>query len=1036
MLDPVEQARVNVNQNFLSDEAELIWQLKTLLHDYQPEQIHQNAYQLVSAVRLTPSRRSLVESFLQEYQLNSKEGIILLCIAEALLRIPDHHTQDTFLQEKLTEADWHSHIQHSDSMWVNWSTQLLQFSGDFQQQFALSHPDNLKIFSDLKSRVGTPFIRNVLKHAMQFIANQFILGETIEHAFQQAKHDHDANYSFDMLGEAALTASDAQKFYQSYAHAIDFLATQNKSEHNNTRNISIKLSALYPRYEPLKRHQAISEISNKLLNLVKQAKLANVNVTIDAEEVERLDLSLDIFESVYSNPILAGWHGFGLAVQAYQKRALCVLKWLKELSKKHNRIIPIRLVKGAYWDTEIKLAQVRGLRNYPVFTHKTSTDICYLACAQYLISHPEFFYPQFATHNAHTVSAILSFANHHPHYEFQRLHGMGQSLYNELLKNYQRSEWSVRIYAPVGQYNQLLPYLVRRLLENGANSSFINQLDNHDLEIDKIILDPVQVNTVDENLSSSLHLPKHLYDSTRVNSDGLNLADPQELDHIVDSLKKISHRYWLATPLIDGIAIQGKKQPITNPANNEKIGDYVESDAQTVIEAIDAANFAFNEWRLVNVKQRAEYLQQASYLLEYNKYKLCALCIQEGGKTMPDALTEIREAIDYCRYYAYLAKKAFDQPTQLSGPTGEENLLHYYGRGVFVCISPWNFPVAIFIGQIAAALVSGNTVIAKPANQTPLTAMLCIQLLHKAGIPSNVLHFLPGDGARIGQTLLSDPRIAGVAFTGSTQTAQLIHRQLSQLPSIIPLIAETGGINAMIADNSAHTEQLVQDVTQSAFNSAGQRCSSLRVLFLPDETANTVIEKLIEVMQLLEIDDPLKIHTDIGPLINQQAVEKLQIHVDLMKEKAKVLYQTSLSTNLKNQPFFPPTLIELSSIEQLKQETFGPILHIVRYQSNQLEQVIQAINNTGYGLTLGIHSRINKTINKIVENARIGNIYINRHMISAVVGEQPFGGMGLSGTGPKAGGPNYLLRFCNEQTTCKNTAAIGGNTRLLSQNRV
>ena len=1029
-----EHFRSKINQAYLANESDMINLLLDYLDDYDATTIHQQAYRLVTEIRSKKDQQTLVEAFLHEYQLNSEEGMILMGIAEALLRIPDHHTQDLFLQEKLSEADWHKHLQQSDSLLVNFSTQVLEITAKIENKLDLTSDQHQQIFSRLSSRMGLPLIRVALKQAMQQLAYQFVIAETIEKALVQADKEQDYLYSFDMLGEAALTANDAERYLNAYAQAIEVLAEHAK--YNNpyqNPGISIKLSALCPRYEPLQHKQAVQQISHKLLYLAKKARAANITTTIDAEESERLGMSLDIFDQVISDPSLQGWSGLGLAVQAYQKRAISTLQWLAALARALQCKIPVRLVKGAYWDSEIKGAQVNGLIDYPVFTHKRATDVSYLACSKLMLSYPDEIYPQFATHNAHTVAALLELGKKHSGYEFQRLHGMGEQLYRQIL---QQTHGTIpcRIYAPVGCYQDLLPYLVRRLLENGANTSFINQVENPEISIEKVIADPVNSLKKTKKLPSQIILPKEIYGKQRINSDGVNLADPEVLVQLQQELKYLKKQTWQAAPLVNGKYISGAEHKLYNPANNQlMVGSVIYSNQQTIAEAINVASSAFKYWRLSAVHQRASYLQKTAELLQQNRFELLSLCIREAGKTIKDALAEIREAIDFCRYYAKSAIELFEQPMALSGPTGESNQLYQYGRGIFVCISPWNFPIAIFIGQITAALVSGNTVIAKPATQTPLTAMLCIQLLHQAGIPKDALQFLPGDGASIGQYLLSDSRIAGVAFTGSLSTAQYINQQLAKHQGIIPLIAETGGQNVMIADSSAHSEQLIQDAVQSAFNSAGQRCSALRALFIPHEIADKLIAKIIGAMQQLVIGDPGNYASDIGPVISQTSVGQLNEHIVAIRKQAKMLFQMELPNHLESPCYFPPTLIELTSLSQLTKENFGPVLHLIRYHPAELEQLIDVINDSGYGLTLGIHSRINHSINTIVKNSKVGNIYVNRNMISAVVGVQPFGGMGLSGTGPKAGGPHYLLRFACEQTVTNNTAAIGGNASLFTQ---
>ncbi|MGZ8222176.1 MAG: bifunctional proline dehydrogenase/L-glutamate gamma-semialdehyde dehydrogenase PutA [Methylobacter sp.] len=1022
------ELRTAINRAYLANEKGLVTDLLVALDAYDPVPIGACAKTLVTAVREKKSRQSAIEAFLQEYQLNSQEGVVLMGIAEALLRIPDSRTQDLFLQEKLTGADWQSHLQHSDSPLVNLATKALLFAGDFE-----AHPGP-QVFEQLLSRMGAPVIRTAIKQAMQHLALQFVFAESIQDAVQRSRQAPVFRYSYDMLGEAALTQADAEHYFQAYHSAINTLAGHAASADIYANpGISIKLSALCPRYEPLQHGRAVKELTGKLLVLAQTARTANIAIAVDAEESERLDMSLDIFAAVFNHPDLHDWPGLGLAVQAYQKRALPALRWLAELAECRHKKIPLRLVKGAYWDSEIKRAQENGLADYPVFTHKSATDVSYLACAQFILSEPDAFYPQFASHNAHTVAAVHQFGKQHPGYEFQRLHGMGERLYREIIdvKN-----WRIpcRVYAPVGDYHELLPYLVRRLLENGANTSFINQISHPDISVDELISDPVAAVKTSVN-QSPIVSPRNLFGEQRLNSSGLNLADPEQLESVQQNLDALTDKQWSAMPLINGRPCSGKERLIVNPYNNRLIaGSVTFAEPAAINDALTGASEAFADWRLCPLAQRAGYLKQAADLLELHRLELASLCIREGGRTIKDALAEVREAVDFCRYYAQSAQDLFGEPVRLPGPTGEENRLYHYGRGVYVCISPWNFPIAIFIGQIAAALAAGNTVIAKPASQTALTAMRCIQLLHRAGIPEPVLQFLPVGGSLLGERLLPDPRVAGVVFTGSTSTARCINLQLARHhQAIVPLIAETGGQNVMIADSSALLEQLVQDAVVSAFNSAGQRCSALRVLCVQEDIADKTIAMLIGAMQELNVGNPGVYQTDIGPVIDHAALAPLFAHLETMQEQAKLLYQLPLPEGLEHGSFFPPSLIELHSLSQLTQEVFGPVLHVVRYRESELDQVIAAINATGYGLTLGIHSRIDAVVNTIRQGVKVGNIYVNRNMIGAVVGVQPFGGMGLSGTGPKAGGPNYLRRFAIEQTVTINTAAIGGNAGLLAR---
>lgn len=1031
--ESLAELRTAINQSYLADENKIVAALLSQLGAYDPTTVGNIAHSIIASVRAKHGRQSTVDAFLREYQLSSKEGIVLMGIAEALLRIPDNHTQDLFLKEKLTQANWQDHIQHSDSFWVNMSSQALSLTRHFEEQVSPSGKHWFPVFDQLLSGLGTPVIRSALKHAMSYLAGQFVFADSVEDAVERSKETPGYRYSFDMLGEAALSAADAARYFHSYGKAIETLSHHTSSDNIYANpGISIKLSALCPRYEALHHVRAIGELTEKLLALTLKARAANISITVDAEESERLEMSLDIFADVFTHSALHDWPGLGLAVQAYQKRALPVVRWLAKLAGSKQKVIPLRLVKGAYWDSEIKRAQENGLRNYPVFTYKAATDVSYLACSQFILSHPEVFYPQFASHNAHTLSAIYNSARQHPGFEFQRLHGMGENLYREITG---QQKWRIpcRIYAPVGPFQELLPYLVRRLLENGANTSFINQIDHPGISIEALAGDPV-VRANPAHTKSQIVLPCALYGKQRVNSQGLNLADTELLKRLQQELDAMSTRERQAMPLIDGQPRPGKPKPVVNPSDNRlTVGSVIYADQEAVQEAVNSAALSFAEWRLCPVATRADYLLKAATLLEQNRMELVSLCIREGGRTLKDALAEVREAVDYCRYYAQSALGLFSVPVKLPGPTGEENLLYRYGRGVFVCISPWNFPIAIFVGQVAAALAAGNTVIAKPASQTALTAMHCIQILHRAGIPGSVLQFLPASGSLIGQHLLPDPRVAGVAFTGSTETARLINQNLAQHhQAIIPLIAETGGQNVMVADSSALLEQLVQDAVTSAFNSAGQRCSALRVLFLQEDIADKAIAMLIGAMRELSVGDPGNYQADIGPVIDQNALKPLNLHLETLPRHAKLLYRLPLDAGLAYGSFFPPTLVEISDLSQLGQEIFGPVLHVIGYRATELNKVIESINATGYGLTLGIHSRIDANIKLIQQGAKVGNIYVNRNMIGAVVGVQPFGGMGLSGTGPKAGGPDYLRRFTVEQSVTTNTAAIGGNAALLT----
>ena len=1036
---PLSPSRAAINQAYLIDEDSQLASLLESLHfsAEQLDQIEDQARDLVMAIRKQSGAKGGIEALLQEYDLSSQEGVMLMCLAEALLRIPDKETADRLIRDKLSQAEWDSHLGKSSSFFVNASTWGLLLTGHIVQLAPEMLHQSSSFFSRLVSKSGEPVIRTAIKQAIRIIGQQFVMGTRIESAIERSQENDNKlyRYSFDMLGEAALTRHDAQKYFESYLNAINTLASHaDKTSEALFGNpgISVKLSALHPRYEYSQRQRVLTELPPKLLVLAQAAKQANINMTVDAEEADRLDLSLDVFAQVIGDTSLKAWEGFGLAVQAYQKRAIHVIDHLNELSQKYSRRIPIRLVKGAYWDTEIKRAQEQGLQDYPVYTRKASTDTAYLACAQRIINAGPAFYPQFATHNAHTLASIVVMAGGRE-YEFQRLHGMGEELYQQAIEVEQLTR-HCRVYAPVGSHEELLPYLVRRLLENGANTSFVNQIVDEHTPVEQIIANPIhETEILKQKRHPRIPLPRKIYAEQRLNSQGINMSDPVSLAELDKALTEACNKSLIAAAIVRGNMMPGKQQAIHNPANREEIiGELQLADTQAVDFALTLASNAANDWNNTPAQQRAEILDHAANLIEENRVELMALCIREGGRTITDSLNEIREAVDFCRYYAAMARQDFAKPIELPGVTGERNQLSLHGRGVFACISPWNFPVAIFTGQITAALAAGNCVIAKPAAATPLAAAKVISLLHQAGVPEDVLHFVPGNSAEIGMYLINDPRIAGVAFTGSTETAKQINQALAQRDIIIPFIAETGGQNAMIVDSSALPEQVVNDVIESAFNSAGQRCSALRVLFVQKDVAPRIIELLSGAMDELVIGNPARLNTDVGPVINDSAKAKLQQHVERMHKEGRLIKALSLPDNCSTGSFFAPHAFEIDHLEQLESEVFGPILHVIQYDAAELDKVIESINNSRYGLTLGIHSRIDSTAQFIARNVHCGNTYINRNIIGAVVGTQPFGGEGLSGTGPKAGGPHYLQRFASERVLSTNTTAVGGNASLLS----
>ncbi|BBK38708.1 bifunctional protein PutA [Allostella sp. ATCC 35155] len=998
------------------------------------DRVAARARQLVEAVRGSRHGKGGLDAFLHEYELSSQEGIVLMCLAEALLRIPDSETVDRLIRDKIGGADWQRHLGASDSAFVNASTWALMLTGRIVRSD--ERPGHAGILKRLVGRAGEPVIREAVTAAMRILGRQFVMGRTIAEALARARPAEQAGYrhSYDMLGEAARTAADAERYFRSYAAAIAAIGAEAKGRGPvEAPGISIKLSALHPRFEFAQSSRVHAELTPRVAELARQAKAVGIGFTVDAEEADRLDLSLDVIEGVATDPALAGWDGFGLAVQAYQKRALPLLEWLADLARRSRRRLMVRLVKGAYWDSEIKRSQERGLPGYPVFTRKVATDVSYIACARRLLADASAFYPQFATHNAHTVATVLELAGNRTDWEFQRLHGMGEALYGEVVGK-DKLDRPARVYAPVGSHEDLLAYLVRRLLENGANTSFVNRLVDEKAPIEEIVADPVaRLARLPVKPHPGIALPADLYGAERKNSAGIDLADPVAAQALADHMAEAARVPAAAAPLVGGRPADGPSRPVASPADRTVVvGSVVEATAETVDQAVARAARAAPDWDALAAGERAALLDRAAALYEAEGPRLMALVVREGGRTVPDALSELREAVDFLRYYAARARRDF-RVRRLPGPTGERNELRLAGRGTFACISPWNFPLAIFTGQIAAALAAGNAVLAKPAEQTPLIGAAAVALLHRAGIPGDVLQFLPGDGATVGARLVADPRVSGVAFTGSTETARAINRVLADRPGpIAPLIAETGGQNALIVDSSALPEQVVQDILTSAFNSAGQRCSALRVLFVQDDAADRTLAMLKGAMAELRIGDPALLATDIGPVIDADAQAMLQRHAGRMRREGKVVAEMPLPAGTERGTFFGPAAYEIDALSRLEGEVFGPILHVVRWQAGRLDQVLDAIRATGYGLTLGIHSRIDETVRHVTRRLGVGNTYVNRNMVGAVVGVQPFGGEGLSGTGPKAGGPHYLPRFATERTLSVDTTAAGGNASLLS----
>jgi RHH-type proline utilization regulon transcriptional repressor/proline dehydrogenase/delta 1-pyrroline-5-carboxylate dehydrogenase len=963
----------------------------------QEARIDRTATRLIEAIRTNDDPLGGVEDMLREFALSTKEGLALMVLAEALLRVPDARTADQFIEDKLAQGDFVHHETKSSAFLVNASAWALGMSARVIQPGETPQGT----IGRLTRRLGAPAVRAATRQAMRLMGSHFVLGETIEAALARAQSNpaRAPRYSFDMLGEGARTGDDAERYFNSYASAIEAIGrTADDRPLPDRPGISVKLSALHPRFEAVSHQRVMTELVPRLIDLARRAKSHDLNFTVDAEEADRLELSLDVVAAAFADSSFAGWDGFGLAVQAYQKRAGDVIDYVDSLAESLNRRMMVRLVKGAYWDSEIKRAQERGLDGYPVFTRKAMTDLNYVACARKLLGLRPRIFPQFATHNALTVATILELAHGESGFEFQRLHGMGEALYVQLGQD--RPDIACRTYAPVGSHRDLLAYLVRRLLENGANTSFVALAADEAVPLKMLLRRPADIiGTAGNACHPNIPLPRDLYRPQRMNSRGMEFGERAALSKLTSAIAA------------ENLPAAGSA---ATPANANA--------------AIVAARAGFKTWSRTPAETRAKILESAADLLEQRSAHFIALLQREGGKTLDDALAEVREATDFCRYYAAQGRELFGEVDVMPGPTGESNVLVLRGRGVFVAISPWNFPLAIFMGQVAAALMAGNAVVAKPAEQTPSIAAEALRLLHEAGVPASALHLVQGDG-RIGAALVSHAEIAGVVFTGSTEVARSINQALAAKDGpIVPLIAETGGINAMLVDATALPEQVADDVVTSAFRSAGQRCSALRLLFIQDDVADRMIEMISGAARELRIGDPGDPATHIGPVIDAEAKQRLDEHIARMKKEARVHFAgTAPEGN-----FVAPHIFELSDAGQLTEEVFGPILHVVRYRADQLGQVLQSIERTGYGLTLGVHSRIEDMVEDVVDRLPVGNIYVNRNMIGAVVGVQPFGGHGLSGTGPKAGGPHYLARFATEQTVTINTAAAGGNAALMA----
>jgi len=979
------------------DEQDLVFSLLAdlKLGSQQCQAIENKAVTLVETVREKKSEHSMLDLFLNEFGLDNDEGVALMCLSEALLRVPDPHTIDALIADKVLAGDWEEHLGGSESMFVNASTWGLLLTG---KVIGFNYPpkDTIK---RMIGRLGEPVIRQAVRRSMHILGNEFVLGRNIKEAITRGKKLEEKHFSFDMLGEGARDDKAATTYHKAYKDAIKAIAKDSAR-----CGISVKLSALHARYQMSQRDRVHKELYPRLLELVELAAENGVSLSIDAEEADRLTLSLELFERLAHENSLEHYSGLGLVIQAYGKSALPLISWLKKLAQASKHQFPVRLVKGAYWDMEIKQSQVLGLPDFPVFTRKQHSDLSYILCAEKLLSSPSAFFPQFATHNAHTIAAVMSIAGSNRAFEFQRLHGMGVLLYKTAIEQFD-SFPGVRVYAPVGGHRELLAYLVRRLLENGANSSFVNRFLNAEIPAREVVNDPVQqIKDSNTRRHAQIRQPAQMFEG-RVNSPGVDFGDRADLK----ALESVALRTLCNTP--------------------DTSTDY---DAGQINAIFLRASAAQPKWNDIGVATRAAIIKTLAKLILRDRDHLLWLLVHEAKKTLVDAISELREAEDFCRYYANIAQQQFTKPQTMPGPTGESNILHYAGRGVFICISPWNFPLAIYVGQIVAALVTGNSVIAKPAQQTPQIALAVSKLILEAGVPEDVYHCLPG-GRDLGAMLVEHKDVSGVAFTGSTAAAWLINQTLAnKRAAIVPFIAETGGQNALLVDSTALPEQVADAVIESAFNSAGQRCSALRILFVQEDIANSQLDLIRGAMAELKVGDPALASTDVGPIIDQQSLMRLQAHIDEMREAGLNVYQLPIPDELQG-AYLSPTLIELDSLSQLDGEKFGPILHVVRFPADGFENALMQIAQLGYGLTVGLHSRIDSRVQLLQKHFLAGNTYINRNITGAVVGTQPFGGNGLSGTGPKAGGPNYLHRFVHEHTLSINTMASGGNVDLLRQ---
>lgn len=1014
---------------YLADESRSI---RMLIRDATPSEEQKNdishlASRLVNAVRSNKTHGVSVESFLNEFSLDSEEGIALMCLAEALIRVPDSDTARAFISDRLKDGQWQDHSGAHRSIWANASSWGLLLTGRIFNATSEEHDSKIR---NMLQRLGSPIALKAVQQAINLISEQFVSGPSIANAYKSTTTNQRYLYSYDMLGENAITEEAANHYFEAYREAISHLGKQNNRDDIDIikrPSISVNLSALDCRFEALKR-SAVNTVKNRLLDLVLHARESNVPITVDAEASWLLEPTLEIFSEVFQDERLANWPYLGLAVQAYQKRANATLLWLKSLAQKKDRKIPVRLIKGAYWDSEIKKAQQLGLSDYPVYTRKSHTDISYLSCAKFILKHHDLFYGKFGTHNAHTIASVHSYAQElkNEAFEFQRFYGMGEPIYKELLSLYPQLE--CRVYAPVGDHKELLPYLIRRILENGSVGSFLRDFnDPQNVSVDRLVQEPsvLAVETPNDHYTTT-PLPKDIFQPRRANSVGLNLDSRQELLEFYQQLEPLLSRQYPG---------KDQDQPIRNPADrNHILGFRHLSDSKDCTDAMHKVCDYFPKWRVTSPVERAERLERLAELIEEHRVHLMTLLMTEVGKTLVNAHSEVREAIDFCRYYAAEAKAKLVTPTILPGITGEDNILFFEGRGVFLCVSPWNFPLSIFLGQCAAALAAGNTVVAKPSSEAELITRKVCELIYLAGIPEGAFQVVYCPARIFATTLLSDVRVSGLAFTGSLESGTAINIQLAQRKrGVAATVIETGGQNAMIVDSTALPGQVVKDIVKSAFDSGGQRCSALRVLFLQEEIADKVIHLLVERIKTLKVGNPLDPEIDVGPVINENARTALNNHLEYLSEVGRIIAATPVDSEIeKNGYFVSPTIAEIDSMSLLKQEIFGPILHVIRFSPDCWDDVVAQINNADYGLTLGVHTRIESRAHSLARRVRAGNVYINREMIRSTVGSQPFGGLGISGTGPKSGGPNYLIRFAAEKVISNNVAAVGGDLRLLS----